>query len=147
MRLRAAEALARLDDRRAEPVLLAVLKDRRENAALRAGVVWALADLVRERGVPMLVAALGEEPDDVRNAAAEALARMGQPAVPALLAVLRMSLDRGGRDLGEGDWAAWALGKIGDPRAAPLLSAAEERSHYRGAPCVFCKALRPAGAR
>jgi HEAT repeat protein len=140
VRVRAAEALARVGDRRAEPVLRAVLADRREEWTLRAGVAWALADLAGERAVPALVAALGQEEDDVRNAAAEALARIGRPAVPTLLDLLRTRLARGGRDLDEGDWAAWALGKIADRRAAPLLAVADQRSHYIGTSCVFCSA-------
>jgi HEAT repeat protein len=147
MRLRATEVLASLGDRRAEPVLAAVLEDRRDDPGLRAGVAWALADLARARAVPVLVAALGAEEDVVRNAAAEALARIGRPSVPALMAALAGSLARGGRDLGEGDWAAWSLVKIGDPRAKPLLKAADRRSHYTGRRCVFCGRIDPVGAR
>jgi hypothetical protein len=65
--------------------------------------------------VPALIQALGDDDWDVRRAAAEALVKIGTPAVPALI-----------QALGDSDWdvrraAAEALGAIGDPQAVPAL--------------------------
>jgi HEAT repeat protein len=64
-------------------------------------------------GDPQAVQALRSE--NVRRAAAEALVKIGTPAVPALI-----------QALGDSDWdvrraAAEALGAIGDPQAIPAL--------------------------
>jgi len=52
--------------------------------------------------------------DVVKYRAAEALARIGSPAVSSLTSLL-------GGDVGVARWAAYALGKTGDPRAKPVL--------------------------
>jgi HEAT repeat protein len=58
--------------------------------------------------------------EDVRWAAAEALVKIGTPAVPALIQAL------GDSDSAVRCAAAWALGDLGDPQAMPALIQALE---------------------
>jgi HEAT repeat protein len=66
--------------------------------------------------VPALIGALGNEDVEVRWAAAEALRKIGTPAVLALIGALRDDEDADVRQA-----AAWALGSIGDPQAVSAL--------------------------
>ncbi len=80
----------------------------------------ALGAIGDPQAVPPLIQALGHAPfaddwDAVRRAAAEALVRIGAPAVPALIQALGDDWDAVRRA------AAWALGAIGDPQAVPAL--------------------------
>ena len=65
----------------------------------------------REKHIAGLVQDLGHRNEDVRWGAAYALARIGGPAVPALIAAMQ------DRDSVVRLRAAWALGRIGDPGA------------------------------
>jgi HEAT repeat protein len=73
------------------------------------------AEAMWESLEPHLRQALKDEEWWVRQAAAEALGKIGSPAIPALLEALKdgMALVR--------QAAAEALGKIGDPQALPAL--------------------------
>ena len=64
--------------------------------------------------VAKLIEALRDEDPSVRGAAAEALVKIGSPAVPQLIEALK---DEGSYVR----WAARALGEIKDPRAVPQL--------------------------
>jgi hypothetical protein len=145
LRVRVVGALGRIGDGRARPLLEAVLLDPREDDEVRATAAWAVGDLAGEEAVPVLIAALQSGGDHVRNAAAERLAVLGGTALPALRDLLRISLARSAPNLGEGDWAAWALGKRRDRGSIALLQAADRRSHYRNSVCVFCEARRRCG--
>lgn len=76
----------------------------------------ALGHLRPPDAVPALVEAMGDEEVAVRWAAAKALARIGQVAVPALAATLQ---GKGGRLF---PYALWSLGEIGGPSAVDALS-------------------------
>ncbi|NEV64488.1 HEAT repeat domain-containing protein [Thiorhodococcus minor] len=151
-------ALGELGDPSAVPILLLALNNRddhwiaREAAAQALGAIgapeavpdlikaaWmvdtreaaitALAQIADERAVEVLVTALDPAEDaGVREQALAGLIHIGRPAVPALTAVVAE---------GSGEYpntaqralAAYALGKIGDPRAhAALEQAAQDPS-------------------
>lgn len=107
LRLFAVEALGRIGDRRAVPVLLDVLAGRNvpeagrmvsgcgdqwsEEMMVRAAAVRALGALGDETAVPALVAAL--ESTFTRQEAAMALAKFGIAVIPHLLPLLTRSSD------------------------------------------------------
>jgi HEAT repeat protein len=111
-----------------EPVrLVARLKERRDMAGLtrllergepsmRHRAAVALGDLGDPAALDALLGALaGPDEEGVRWCAAEGLARIGEPAVPGLVALA----DHADPDV---RWKAIvALGDIGDPCAAPAL--------------------------
>jgi HEAT repeat protein len=68
-----------------------------------------------DNGIAALVETLASADGVERQAAREQLAKIGRPAVPALLKALRMPNDHVRWE------AARALGEIADPRAAPAL--------------------------
>jgi HEAT repeat protein len=76
----------------------------------------ALGELRNPDAVSALVAAMGDEEVAVRWAAAKALTRIGQVAIPALAATLQ---GMGGR---LSPYALWSLGEIGSPEAIDVLS-------------------------
>jgi len=84
--------------------------------------VQALGQLRQPDTVPSLVNAMGDEEIPVRRAAARALAQIGRPAIPALVATLE---GKGGR---LAPYALWALGEIGSPLAIDTLI--EATSYY-----------------
>ena len=118
---------------------------------VRCEAAEALGDLGNSRAVKSLIRAHGHDDNDVREAAAEALVKLGTPAVELLVKALfdghgdvRRSAARLLGRLGDpraveplikalGDWAvckaaAEALGKLGDPRAVgPLFKALCDR--------------------
>lgn len=81
----------------------------------RAEVALALGKLGEEACIPPLMTALGDEEVQVRQAAAQGLGEIGEPAVPALIDSLR---GQGGRIT---PYALWALGEIGSPAAMEAL--------------------------
>jgi HEAT repeat protein len=95
--------------------LILALKNR--DPKIQYDAAEALGDLGDNRAVEPLATALkNDEFSGVRWKAAEALSKMGSPAVPALIGALRHDDD-------DVRWkAAIALGEIGDPRAIePLI--------------------------
>lgn len=93
---------------------------------LRAAAAHALGILNRSSSVTALVGAMGDEQIQVRKAAAEALAAIGERAIPALVATLE---GRGGR---LAPYALWALGEIGSPSAVDtLIDRAQNASTWR----------------
>jgi HEAT repeat protein len=86
----------------------------------------ALGEIKDPRAVEPLIAALGDERSDVRQAAAEALGEIKDPrAVEPLIAALK-----------DAEWrvraaAAYALGEIKDPRAVEPLIAALKDAEWR----------------
>ncbi len=92
----------------------------------RVEAAHALGRLRRPRTVPALVSAMGDAQVRVRQAAAQALTRIGEPAVPALVAALE---GKGGR---LAPYALWALGEIGSPAALDaLVRGASDSSGWR----------------
>ncbi len=76
--------------------LMVIIDELQEGPFL---VRWELAQILGElrlpAGIPVLIRALEDEEQDVRWVAAEALADMGRPALPALLEALRDRADSG----------------------------------------------------
>lgn len=146
-------ALGELGDPRALPLLLMALNDRddqwiaREAAAqalgaigapeavpdlieaawmadTRAAAIGALARIADARAVEVLLTALDPAEDAaVREQALAGLIRIGQPAVPALTAVINESSGEY-PNAEQRALAAQALGEIGDPRARRALEQA-----------------------
>jgi len=82
-----------------------------------------LIDVLAGIGAPvvdLLIRATREEPDRVRDAAAVALARTGEPALGPLIDELDRDMGLGLRNVA----AVQALGEMGDPRAVEPLSEA-----------------------
>ena len=118
VQLSAARALAKLGDAAVEPLIVA-LKDR--DGAVRLGAVRALGKLGDERAVGSLIATLKDSGWYVREKAAEALWKLGEPAVEPLIAALKDT----DSDVRRG--AAKALGQLVDPRAVePLIEALKD---------------------
>jgi HEAT repeat protein len=90
---------------------------------VRRDAAYALGGIDDTQVIEPLVGALGDR-DDVRQAAVEALERIGAPAVEPLIG----ALENGFSPAREA--AAQVLGKIGDTRAAqPLVGALKDRNH------------------
>jgi|GEM_PF-2646817 len=96
--------------------LISALKENDPNE--RKEATEGLGNIGYDRAVPALIAALLNE--TTRDEAAEVLVRIGKPAVPALIAVLK------GRDVGSRFCAAAALVRIGQPALAMLITALGE---------------------
>lgn len=116
----ASEALGKIGDPSAVPALIDTLGARRWEARLRAAE--ALGKFGDPSAVPALVQVFGSAEEGhyhgsgtVRGAAVTALMKIGTPAVPALVEVLKNS------DHYVRDCAAEALGEIGDTSAVPYL--------------------------
>jgi len=115
----AAEALGNLGDRRAVEPLVAALKDRERD--VRRRVATALGQLKDGRAIQPLIALCTDK--GVQERVVKALAQIGGPAVPALIAACR----EGERDVRIS--AIAALGQMGGAQAleALLLSLREDR--------------------
>jgi HEAT repeat protein len=94
-------------------VLAKALEDKAYQVRVVAAV--ALGRLRASESVPALVAVLSDSSVNAQQAAAQALAQIGDPAVPTLLDALI------GRDQSARRWAAEALGSIGDESVAQQL--------------------------
>jgi hypothetical protein len=120
--------------------IIAVLQDRDLHKADRIAAALALGVLKDEKAIEPLVAVLGSR--DPGGSAANALQEIGPAAVGALV-----------NTLGNKSWlarkrAAWALGEIGDMRAAePLIDALDdEKREVREAVTKALQALGIADA-
>ena len=104
---------------------------------------WALGEIGDPRALPALVRAFGDEDGETRKFATRAVTKFGPPAVDLLLAALAdpspLVRRYATRALGQlqvkqaadpllrlegtidADVLVWALGRVGDPRALPLL--------------------------
>jgi HEAT repeat protein len=119
IRARAAEGLGRQQlPAAAVPVLKRALRDA--NAHVRIAAATALGNLGAEAhsAIPELVRSLADVNLIFSRLAAQALSRIGQRAVPGLIAALL------NRDSNVRREAAWALGEIG-PAAAEALPSLE----------------------
>ena len=84
-----------------------------ENRFVQEAAVRALAEIGDIRAVDPLIRALGER--TVYDEATEALGKIGEPAINALIKALE------GKDYSVCSYAAKALGIIGEPAKAPLM--------------------------
>lgn len=116
----AVRGLAEVGTMHCLPILEACLSD--PDGSIRSAAAMALGKVVMREPAPEVaafdaVAALLSDPDGlVRQAAADTLAQCGNPAVPALVNVLRTSNHEGARTR-----AAGALRKIGTMQSAAAL--------------------------
>lgn len=124
-RVVAARALAELGDPRTADALLEVLNDKVPEVRVQAAD--ALALLKEGRAIEPLIALLETETEWNANRIADALVKLGSPAVPALSRHLMMSFV--GSESGREPLVARVLGAIGDVAAeAGLVRALEEGS-------------------
>jgi HEAT repeat protein len=116
------------------PGLIRALRNR--DPAVQYDAVEALGELAHPAATDALVGALtGDQYSGIRWKAAEALGKIGKPAVPALIAVLDHP-DEGVR------WkAAITLGEIGDERGiAPLIGLLSDRDRFVRSRAAFALA-------
>lgn len=127
-----------LDPGAAARTLIAHLRD--QDPFVRAHVAAALGEHrpAPDLSVPALVAALRDPDESVSDQAAVALGRIGGPAVPALVEVLKHTDASPARDAARAfDWppprrglvaesAVFALGQVGAPALPPLIEAYRE---------------------
>lgn len=120
----AAEALGRLKDPMAIPVLIDGIKAN--SWQVHAPSRWALVQIGKP-AVPDLIGLLSVETGDAARLAAEALGELKEPtATTPLITVLKTSKSVPARIA-----AADALGQIGDPIAlTPLIGAFEDKGEY-----------------
>jgi len=95
---------------------LEALKDA--NWAVRLKAIQQLPKMPSEEAIPHLIAALGDEDSDVREAAADALASYEEESIPQLLKIL----ENGNPDAREA--AVKALAKIGSDKALKAVGSA-----------------------
>lgn len=113
MRIGAARALGNGQDGRAVVPLIGALQD--ENISVGSEAATSLGKLNDTRAIGPLIEALDENETPLQRTAAASLARIGEPAVEPLIKALASGKSERGA-------AAWALGEIGDVRAAePLM--------------------------
>ncbi|MCS6923075.1 MAG: HEAT repeat domain-containing protein [Fimbriimonadales bacterium] len=121
VRRRAANALGGIDDSQAVALLSQLLSDREPTVSRAAAT--ALGASKRPEAVPVLARALSHPDGGVAQNAAHSLARVGKPALDALMAVLRSG------DPTAAYWAAVALSQI--PEAEPALLRAVQEPQAR----------------
>jgi HEAT repeat protein len=140
----AAEALQIIATPEANASLLAVLQDARQSASVRAAAAYALGFKGNQAAVAALIQALKDEASDVNDAARDALAAIGSGATDALVEVFKQdataaylaaqALAKQGKpalpalekvaqaaDPMQQRWAAVALGALGLAEARPAL--------------------------
>jgi VWFA-related protein len=141
LRADAAYELGFIGDDRAVRELRLALRD--ETARVRALAIEALVRLEATETVPDIAGRLGDPEPEVREAAGSALARFGPLAVPHLLErVEKGARKRRARRVLIG--AVLILGRIGDDRALPSLSAVLEHGPVKARPAA-AKALGDLG--
>ena len=114
-----AQALLRIGDAAVDPLTEALCHG---GVGMRINAARALGRIGDGRSIKPLVGRLGDKSRSVRAAVAEALVRLGRPAVVPLIRALRQE------DVVVRAEAARALGKTGDPRAGgPLADALDDR--------------------
>jgi HEAT repeat protein len=112
-------ALGQLKDARALPHLLEVINNRNIHPTIRENVILALGQIGGEQTIPHLVKLINRC-DTLRHFAVKALAQTGSlAAVPPLLNSLETISCMDLADIQA--HIIWALGKLHDPRAAPML--------------------------
>lgn len=113
-------------DANARPLALPVIVDALcdEDEALRCAAALALGQLQATSAIPSLVLHLADANGWVRSAAADALALLGEAAVPALCQALQDERE------GVRVRAAYALNKIRSPKSARWLFAALNDPNY-----------------
>ncbi len=117
---RAAIALGDIGDPRAVEPLLAALKDWTKEPDLRGSSAKALGDIKDPRAVEPLIVALGDKDKFVNEKAAEALGRIGSPAVKPLINKLKYTNSEYTLEVDI------ALSNIGAPAVDDLITALKD---------------------
>ncbi len=115
----AVRALALLPGERATTALLSAAAD--QDPAVRAAAFFALGERAAPEAVALLVGALGDPSEFLARLAADALSRVGRPAVLALIEALGQAAEPRVRL-----YAARSLATIRDTSAIPALFKALE---------------------
>jgi len=120
IRSQVAEALGELKDEAATDALIEALNDDRW--PVRRNAAWALGEISSVRAVLYLINAFRKTWEGIDAYCAEALVKIGKPAVKPLL----QAIDS--QDLNTRYWSIEALGQIGDSRAVePLIALLSDR--------------------
>jgi HEAT repeat protein len=120
IRSQVAEALAELKDDAATDALIEALSDDRWS--VRRNAAWALGEISSARAILYLIGAFRKTWEGIDAYCAEALVKIGKPAVKPLL----QAIDS--QDLNTRYWSIEALGQIGDSRAVePLITLLTDR--------------------
>ena len=115
VRSQVAEMLGELKDEIATDALIDALND--DSWSVRRNSAWALGEISPTRAVPYLISAFSKTWAGIDAYCAEALVKIGRPAVMPLLRVIE------GPDSNARYWSIEALGDIGDTRAVePLIA-------------------------
>ncbi len=123
-RARAATALGALGEVRAVPLLLARMRDPREDDDVKLVCAEALGRIRDPSVIPTLAQELGSVDEWASPRLAQVLTSFGKLAVSPLLVTLQTS-----NNLNASIWAAQVLGKLADTRAVtPLLARLHDRS-------------------
>jgi len=114
--------LAQVDDPRVGPALAATLADARKDDSTRAACAYALGTRKVAGGVPVLLAALGDNRGEAQRLAAWSLGQLAEPK--ALGPLIRAYFARAGRS---SDELVWAIGRTsgGGLAAASIVGLGE----------------------
>lgn len=135
LRREAAISLMR-DPRAVEPLMFAAMND--VSNSVRLSTIWILGEIGDPRPVPLLIAVLwgsikasSEQFEELDNSAANALSKIGEPAVSPLVGAFERALEE--RNGNVERLAEKALKEMRDPRAVePLIAALKnENWHIR----------------
>lgn len=136
-------ALGRMPPENTKGAILPLLKVLEENPLIRTETVVALGLQADPRAVPALVKYLGSFSEDLRGRSAEALRRIGPPAVPALLVAAKStdSIVRAGavRALGgikNGPAQSATIAALKDPDAGVRIEAARGLGELRNTAAI-----------
>ncbi len=146
----AAGALGNLKAARAVQPLAAAVE--RKGFPIYVGI-WALGEIGDERAIPVLVHHLGHKDLGIAKFAVKALVKFGPRSIPAAIAALddansrtrhyamRVLGQSGSKEAAEAimvrfanldrEVALWALGKLGDREALPLIQAEVDHADWR----------------
>jgi HEAT repeat protein len=115
VRSQVAEMLGELKDEVATDALTDALNDDRWS--VRRNAAWALGEIGSARAIPYLIRAFSKTWEGIDAYCAEALVKIGRPAVMPLLQVIEDSNSNARY------WSIEALGEVGDTRAVePLIA-------------------------
>jgi HEAT repeat protein len=126
LRYNAAEALGKIGDKRALQPLIEALTDddareRDEKPWVRCAAAEALGKLGDPRAIEPLIEVMKKDRGGgIRYWSADALVRIGKPAVEPLIGLLKV------KDDGLRYWTTWALGQIEDQKASESLKSLRE---------------------
>ncbi len=130
----AALALGKLGGDKAYHTLVKKLSDTASDMKLKSYIMEAFGMMERAEAIPFLIQALESKNNDVFAKAAEALGKMGRPAVPHLIQLL----EDGAPDAR--CVAAWQIGELRDLDAIPPLIKTiqhDEETHDVKALCIW----------